>query len=201
MARRLAGCDDTGEDADEAALSGSLSAWEALVVEAVGSVISFWKFKRNHGRVWALLYLRDEALDAPTLQARLGLSKGAVSMLTRELEEWGVLHRVRNPNDVTWRFNAETNFLRMVGRVIEKREAALLRRVREDLERAEQMARADRAAATVISRISKMRALAHGLERAMNGFRSTARFDFTGAADLLTHFRGRVLKGKRPTKQ
>ena len=43
---------------------GTLLPWEALVVDAVGSVIDFWKFKRNQGRVWALLYLRGRALSA-----------------------------------------------------------------------------------------------------------------------------------------
>ena len=33
---------------------GTLAPWEALVVDAVGNVIDFWKFKRNQGRVWAL---------------------------------------------------------------------------------------------------------------------------------------------------
>ena len=38
--------------------------WRALVFEAVGRVISFWGFKRNHGRLWALLYLTGEPLSA-----------------------------------------------------------------------------------------------------------------------------------------
>ena len=41
---------------------GSLARWEQIAIEAVGDVIEFWGFKRNQGRVWALLYLRDEGL-------------------------------------------------------------------------------------------------------------------------------------------
>ena len=71
---------------DEAAGPGNLAPWEALVVETIGNVIGFWNFKRNQGRVWALLYLRDRPLSAGELQEALGLSKGASSMITRELE-------------------------------------------------------------------------------------------------------------------
>ena len=63
--------------------AGPLSHWESVAVDAVGNFIEFWGFKRNQGRVWALLYLRDAALDAQELQDELGLSKGAVSMIVR----------------------------------------------------------------------------------------------------------------------
>ncbi len=48
-----------------------LGTWEALAVDAVGGVIEFWGFKRNQGRLWALLYLRDVALSATELQTEL----------------------------------------------------------------------------------------------------------------------------------
>src|SRR5437870_5171843 len=88
---------------DDAEGPGTLEPWEALVVDAVGNTIDFWRFKRNHGRVWALLYLRGRALSAAEIQEALGLSKGAVSMVTREIESWGVIHRARAPGDATWR--------------------------------------------------------------------------------------------------
>ena len=70
---------------------------ECQAADAVGNFIEFWGFKRNHGRIWALLYLQGQPLTAAELQSRLGLSKGGVSMMTRELERWGVIHRRRPP--------------------------------------------------------------------------------------------------------
>src|SRR6476661_6372016 len=63
---------------DDGASAGHLEPWEALVVDAVGNTIDFWRFKRNHGRVWALLYLRGKPSSAAEIQRALGLSKGAV---------------------------------------------------------------------------------------------------------------------------
>jgi DNA-binding transcriptional regulator GbsR (MarR family) len=164
-----------------------LSEWEALVVDSVGTVIEFWKFKRNQGRVWALLYLRGRAMTALELQEVLGLSKGAVSMVTRELEQWGVVRRVRGPQDASWHFEAQTELMRMVSRVIEEREFKLVQRVRADLERAERLARQrGNVPGPVLHRLSRMKTLAQLIERAVRGFVHTARLDVGGAATVLS---------------
>lgn len=165
---------------------GTLTAWEALVVDAVGNTIDFWRFKRNHGRTWALLYLRGKPLSAAEIQETLGLSKGAVSMVSRELEHWGVVHRVRVPGDATWRFVAETDLMKMVRRVIEGREAAFVARVKEDLDDAYAMAKAAKdVPAEVLDRVDRMRTLASLVDKALRAFLLTARLDVAGVASIL----------------
>lgn len=161
-----------------------LADWEALVVDAVGNVIEFWGFRANEGRIWALLYVRDRPFTAAQIGASLGLSKGAVSMITREMEQWGVLHRVRVGADA-WRFEAETDFLKMIGRVVEAREGRFIARVRSDLSRAEAAA-AGRATREQLDRIVRMRRLADLVDKAVGVFLKTARFDVAGALGILT---------------
>ena len=48
------------------------------VADAVGALIEGWGFKRNMGRMWAVLYLEDHPLSAAELGDRLGLSTGVV---------------------------------------------------------------------------------------------------------------------------
>lgn len=173
--------------------AASISEWEALVVEAVGTVIEFWRFKRNQGRVWALLYLRGREMTALELQEALDLSKGAVSMVTRELEQWGVALRVRAHTDAAWHFRAETDLMKMVGRVIEEREAKLVHGVKADLERAERLARASGdVPPEVLVRLHRMKTLATLIDRAVRGFLHTARLDVGGAVS--------VLSGKKPRR-
>ena len=172
--------------------AGDLRHWETQVVEAVGNVIEFWGFKRNQGRVWALLYLRDEPMTAPMLQARLSLSKGAVSMITREMEQWTVVTRFRPPGSSVCHFAAKTDFMRMIGRVLRRREIEMLARVRADLEAAEsEAAAAGDVAPEILARIGQMRALAVFVERAVNLFIQTARFDIRGIVDALQSVGGR----------
>lgn len=174
---------------------GTLNDWEALVVDAVGNTIDFWRFKRNHGRTWALLYLRGRPLSAAEIQETLGLSKGAVSMVTREIEQWGVVRRVRVPGDATWRFSAETDLMKMVRRVIEEREAAFVSRVKEDLDDAYAMAKAAKGPAAVppevLDKVDRMRTLAGLVDKALRAFVLTARLDVAGVASILTESKRR----------
>ncbi len=168
-------------DADAA----HLAEWEAVAVDAVGNVIEFWGFKRNQGRVWALLYLRDTALTAAEIEAELELSKGGVSMLLRDLERWGVILRVRTPGDASWRYRAETDLLKMARRVIEEREFAFIARIRADLEEAKRIAEASgKVPKERIRRLARMASLAEHTERALKMFLKTSRLDVQGMFDV-----------------
>jgi HTH-type transcriptional regulator, glycine betaine synthesis regulator len=159
---------------------------EALAIEAVGSVIEFWGFKRNQGRLWALLYLRGRAYTAGELIAELDLSKGAVSMLTRELESWGVLGRVREAGESAWRFQAETDLLQMIGRVVQQREAGMIKRAHDDLEEAWVLAKQDPTLPSEErARLERMRTLAGLVEKAVKLFLTTARLDVKDALTSL----------------
>ena len=157
--------------------SDTLTAWEELVTNAVGQVIEFWGFKRNHGRTWALVYLRGEPMSSAQLRQDLGLSKGAVSMITRDLEQWGVAHRIRVGSSSAWHFVAEVDFLEMIRQVLRDRELTMVERVRTDLKDALRLARQDEADADTIERIERMYRLADLVKHALDLFLSTARLD------------------------
>ncbi|MGV3621497.1 MAG: GbsR/MarR family transcriptional regulator [Archangium sp.] len=165
-------------EAGSAAEQGSLEPWESVAIDAVGNVIEFWGFKRNQGRVWALLYLRDVALTAAEIEKELALSKGGVSMLIRDLERWGVVLRVRQPGDSSWRYKAEMDLLRMARRVIEEREFAFIARIRADLEEARKLAQADsKATKAQVQRLERMERLADSTEKTLKLFLKTAKLD------------------------
>ncbi len=162
--------------------------WESVAIDAVGNVIEFWGFKRNQGRVWALLYLRDVAHTAAEIEKELDLSKGGVSMLLRDLERWGVVLRVRTPGDSCWRYQAETDLLHMARRVIEEREFSFIARIRADLEEARKLAEADASTGKAqIQRLKRMETLADATEKALKLFLKTSRLDVGGMFDV---FRG-----------
>ncbi|WP_342373958.1 MarR family transcriptional regulator [Myxococcus stipitatus] len=177
-------------------VEGRLAAWEAIAVDAVGNVIEFWGFKRNQGRVWALLYLRGEPLTAGEIERELDLSKGGVSMLLRDLERWGVIQRVRLPQDTVWRYGAETDLVRMVRHVIEEREAGFVARIRADLAEARRLAEAAGGIPLErLERLEKMATLAEHVERALRLFIKTSRLDVSG---VLAVFRdGAARRGDR----
>jgi DNA-binding transcriptional regulator GbsR (MarR family) len=95
---------------------------EVAVSDVVGRLIEFWGFKRNMGRVWAVLYLSPEPLSAEDLRHALGLSSGAVSMTLSELSRWGVVRRVWIQGERKDFYTAETQLWRMISRVFNERE-------------------------------------------------------------------------------
>src|SRR5215831_8736069 len=156
-----------------------LPRWESVAIDAVGNVIEFWGFKHNQGRIWAMLYLRGTSMTATQLEEELGLSKGAVSMLVRDLERWGVVLRIRQPGTGAWHYRAETDLVRMVSRVIQEREGAFITRIRADFEEARRLATASGGGRERLARLEKLAALAVGAERALRIFLRTARVDLS----------------------
>jgi len=105
------------------------------VADAVGALMEFWGFKRVMGRVWALLYLRGDALSASDLCEQLSISSGAASMALSELEHWAVIRRIRKAGDRREYFEAETDIWKMISRVLRERELVQIERALEVFER------------------------------------------------------------------
>ena len=111
------------------------------VADAVGALMEFWGFKRVMGRVWALLYLRGDALSASELCDQLSISSGAASMALADLEHWAVVRRIRRPGDRREYFEAETDVWKMISRVLRERELRQIERTLEVFERAREKLR------------------------------------------------------------
>ena len=92
------------------------------IADAVGALIEGWGFKRNMGRMWAVLYLEEGPLSAADLGERLGLSTGSVSMLLTELQQWGAVKKAWVVGERREHYEAETNIWKPVSRVFAERE-------------------------------------------------------------------------------
>ena len=106
------------------------------VADAVGALMESWGFKRNMGRMWAVLYLEDHPLTAGDLGERLGLSTGAVSMLLTELQQWSVVKKTWVPGERRDYYEAETNIWKPVSRVFRERELRWIQTALESFEAA-----------------------------------------------------------------
>jgi HTH-type transcriptional regulator, glycine betaine synthesis regulator len=101
------------------------------VADAVGALIEAWGFRRNMGRMWAVLYLEAHPLTAADLGERLGLSTGAVSMLVNELVHWGIIKKTWVVGERREHFEAETSIWKMISRVFRERELRWIRTAHE----------------------------------------------------------------------
>ena len=115
---------------------------DLAVADAVGALMELWGFRRQLGRVWAVLFLADRPLAAPELCARLEISTGLLSMSLAELRRWGVVRPVEIPGDRKEHFEPETNVWRLVARVLREREQRAVEGALATFERALHDARA-----------------------------------------------------------
>ncbi len=113
-----------------------LSESEEQVIETIGGLIHFWSFSKHHGRIWALLYLREEPLASPDIQDLLDMSAGLVSMSLKELQHWDVVRKVWVKGDRKDYYTANTDLWAMITRVLREREYNLILQSIEDLDTA-----------------------------------------------------------------
>jgi DNA-binding transcriptional regulator GbsR (MarR family) len=116
----------------------SFAIWrvDLSVADAVGSLMELWGFRRQLGRIWAVLFLSDRPLAAPDLCDRLRISTGLLSMSLAELRRWGVVRSVEVPGDRKEHFEAETNVWRLIARVLREREKRAVEEALATFERA-----------------------------------------------------------------
>ncbi len=113
------------------------------VADSVGALIESWGFKRNMGRMWAVLYLENRPLSAADLGDRLGLSTGSVSMLLTEMQEWGAVKKAWVVGERREYYEAETSIWKMVSRVFRERELQWIRTASEEFDEASKDAAKD----------------------------------------------------------
>ncbi|MEL6341737.1 MAG: MarR family transcriptional regulator [Myxococcota bacterium] len=175
-----------------------LESWEIKVINAVGDVIAFWGFKHNHGRIWTLLYLRERPLSAAEIQESLGLSKGAVSMLLRDLEGWDIVSRSLDPQTGTRQYVPNVELTQMIIQTIQRREAGLIVRSREMLQAAEREALSSpKASPRIVERIRKLRQLAEVMDQALQTIIKTTTLDVGNFVDVLRAALRRRVRGER----
>jgi HTH-type transcriptional regulator, glycine betaine synthesis regulator len=130
------------ESGTPAPTSHALQKVDNAVADAVGALMELWGFRRQLGRIWAVLFLSDRPLAAPALCDRLQISTGLLSMSLSELRRWGVVRSVEVPGDRKEHFEAETNVWKMVARVLREREKRAVEDALATFERAHAQLRA-----------------------------------------------------------
>lgn len=184
-------------EARETKETRTLWANEVAVSDVIGRLIEFWGFKRNMGRVWAVLYLSPDPLSAEDLRACLKLSSGAISMTLGELSRWGVVRKVWVQGERRDFYTAEVQLWRMISRVFNEREKGEIASAIEAFEEALAMLDTVRATdARTRARVELQRERIGGLlelarlgHRLLEGLLTTAKVD---AGPLV-----RFLLGKR----
>ena len=86
-----------------------------------GRMSSSWGINRTMAQIHALLFVTGVPLEVNEIMERLQISRGNASMNLRELMDWGVVRRFRQPGDRKDTYISETDpFLTLV-RIVKER--------------------------------------------------------------------------------
>ena len=101
---------------------------------------SLWGISPTMAEIHGLLYITGAALSMDDIMARLGISRGNVSMNLTRLVEWGLLHRVHRRGDRRDRYASVSDVWELFTRVATQRKRreidpvlSTLRRCRDEL--------------------------------------------------------------------
>jgi DNA-binding transcriptional regulator GbsR (MarR family) len=172
---------------------------ELLAADAIGDVIEHWGFRKALGRAWTVLYLSTEPLSSADLAERLSMSAGATSTTLTELQRWGVVRRVWRPGERREFFEAETDFWKMISKVVSERERFLAESVKERLEQAAEIAQSGPKSARskhVLERVRRLLSFASVAQTVLDSFIQSQRADFQKFGNLLAIARSKPSTGR-----
>ncbi|MEZ4222695.1 MAG: hypothetical protein R3B13_17265 [Polyangiaceae bacterium] len=160
-----------------------------LAADAIGDVIAHWGFRAALGRIWTVLYLDVEPRSTAEVARTLRVSAGTASTHLNELLRWGVVRRVWRPGQRKEFYEAETDFWKMISRVINERERFLVETVRGRLEEAATVAAGapddDAERAHVAERLRQLTSFAVVAKTVIDSFVRSQRADFQSFGNLL----------------
>jgi DNA-binding transcriptional regulator GbsR (MarR family) len=86
-----------------------------------GRMSSSWGINRTMAQIHALLFVCGVPLEVNEIMDRLQISRGNASMNLRELMDWGVVRRFRQPGDRKDTYLSETDPYQMFIRIVKER--------------------------------------------------------------------------------
>jgi DNA-binding transcriptional regulator GbsR (MarR family) len=86
-----------------------------------GRMSSSWGINRTMAQIHALLFVTGIPLEVNEIMDRLQISRGNASMNLRELMDWGVVRRFRQPGDRKDTYITETDPYQMIVRIVKER--------------------------------------------------------------------------------
>ncbi len=110
-----------------------------LVADAAGQFFEYGGYRALVGKIWVVLLLSEEPLDATGLKETLGCSTGTMSMTLKELVTMGIVYRETVLGDRRFYYRAETDLWIVASRVFRERERKRLRAILNKMKEAEEL--------------------------------------------------------------
>jgi DNA-binding transcriptional regulator GbsR (MarR family) len=102
-------------------LGSTIDAAQDQFILEWGRMSSSWGINRTMAQIHALLFVTGQPLEVNEIMDRLQISRGNASMNLRELMDWGVVRRFRQPGDRKDTYITEIDPYQMFIRIVKER--------------------------------------------------------------------------------
>lgn len=92
----------------------------------VGDFMSYWGFKKIHGRIWVHVYTAKDPIDSFELIKRLKISKGLLSLAIRDLIKYQVILIDHQGKHGTTFYRPNLDIAKVVTQILQQRELKML---------------------------------------------------------------------------
>lgn len=148
------------------------------VTNSIGEFIEYWGFKKIHGKIWALIFLAKEPVNAKYLMDGLGVSKALVSISIKDLVEYDVI-KVSPEKMSTIHYVSNPNLSEVITNVILSREAKILLKIKNSCELLEQKTGLDNGSIKISEeRVKKLKKMVSMANVALKTFTTIKQFSF-----------------------
>jgi len=103
------------------------------LADLIGKFIEYWGFKSAHGRIWTVIFLAKEPVNAKYLVENLGVSKALISMSIKDLLYYNVIEEVKKDGPSTQKYTYNKEIFEVITNVLKNRESQLLRDINSQI--------------------------------------------------------------------
>lgn len=102
------------------------------LADSIGGFIEYWGFRKIDGRIWVLIYLSDEPIDAQVLIQNLNVSKGLISTSIKTLMEYQLIEEIDHGDNRSKFYRAHDEPMKAILNVLKIREKKIISNIVED---------------------------------------------------------------------
>lgn len=102
------------------------------ISDSIGSFIEYWGFRKIDGKIWVLVYLAQDPIDAQVLIKNLNVSKGLISISLKTLIEYKLIEEIDYGNNRSKFYRAHTDPMGAIIHVLKTRERIIVNRISDN---------------------------------------------------------------------
>jgi DNA-binding transcriptional regulator GbsR (MarR family) len=139
-----------------------------------------------HGRIWCLVFLSKEPIDANFIKDNLGISKALTSMSLNDLVHYRVIEEVKKTSPGTQKYAANPNITQVIIDVLKEREQVMLEKIKANFSNLdEQISKAGNEFIDP-QRMESLGEMIHSAHSFLNSLINLASVDFKNFENVMT---------------